>query len=62
MAGGAVDQPLPSDLSSGASAGRQRACCDHKAGPGYASPLEAMKGPREELIYVTCVYNGTHIR
>ena len=30
-------------------------CCK---GPGYASPLEAMKGPREALIYVTCVYNG----
>ncbi|ONK56592.1 uncharacterized protein A4U43_C10F10460 [Asparagus officinalis] len=34
-------------------------CCAHGEGPGYASPLEAMKGPREALIYVTCVYNGT---
>nr|BDN86070.1 selenium binding protein 1 [Symplocarpus renifolius] len=36
------------------------ACCAHGAkGPGYASPLEAMSGPREELLYVTCIYNGT---
>ncbi|KAJ0034298.1 hypothetical protein Pint_25544 [Pistacia integerrima] len=32
-------------------------CC--KNGPGYATPLEAMAGPREKLIYVTCVYSGT---
>jgi 56kDa selenium binding protein (SBP56) len=32
-------------------------CCAKK-GPGYASPMEAMNGPRETLIYVTCVYNG----
>uniref|UniRef100_V5I9B5 Selenium-binding protein 1 n=1 Tax=Anoplophora glabripennis TaxID=217634 RepID=V5I9B5_ANOGL len=25
------------------------------SGPGYASPLDAMKGPREEILYVTCV-------
>lgn len=31
-------------------------CCKH--GPGYATPLEAMAGPREKLIYVTCVYSG----
>lgn len=24
-------------------------------GPGYATPLEAMKGPREEILYVICV-------
>ncbi|KAK5642132.1 hypothetical protein RI129_008299 [Pyrocoelia pectoralis] len=24
-------------------------------GPGYATPLEAMKGPREEILYVVCV-------
>ncbi|XP_068665162.1 selenium-binding protein 1-like [Aristolochia californica] len=35
-----------------------KSCC-HKTGPGYASPIEAMSGPREKLIYVTCVYNGT---
>ncbi|KAH6816245.1 selenium-binding protein 2 [Perilla frutescens var. frutescens] len=32
-------------------------CCNK--GPGYATPLEAMSGPRETLIYVNCVYNGT---
>lgn len=31
-------------------------CCNK--GPGYASPLEAMAGPRESLIYVTCIYTG----
>lgn len=24
-------------------------------GPGYSSPLEAMKGPKEELIYIVCI-------
>lgn len=33
-------------------------CCE-VAGPGYGTPLEAMSGPREALIYVTCVYTGT---
>ncbi|XP_066465081.1 methanethiol oxidase-like isoform X3 [Eleutherodactylus coqui] len=28
-------------------------------GPGYKSPLDAMKGPREELIYVPCIYHNT---
>lgn len=28
-------------------------------GPGYATPLEAMKGPREKLLYVPCIYRGT---
>lgn len=32
-------------------------CC--KTGPGYASPLEAMSGPREQILYVTSVYSGT---
>ncbi|CAM8914920.1 unnamed protein product [Rhodiola kirilowii] len=32
-------------------------CC--KTGPGYATPLEAMSGPKETLLYVTCVYSGT---
>ncbi|KAK2997061.1 hypothetical protein RJ639_022430 [Escallonia herrerae] len=35
------------------------ACC--KKGPGYATPLDAMAGPRESLIYVTCIYTGTGI-
>nr|XP_043634106.1 selenium-binding protein 1-like [Erigeron canadensis] len=34
-----------------------KSCC--KNGPGYATPLDAMAGPRETLIYVTCVYTGT---
>ncbi|KAI1291039.1 Methanethiol oxidase [Halotydeus destructor] len=28
-------------------------CCEK--GPGYDSPAEAIKGPREKLIYVTCI-------
>ncbi|KAJ4723085.1 Selenium-binding protein [Melia azedarach] len=32
-------------------------CC--KKGSGYASPLEAMSGPKEKLLYVTCLYTGT---
>ena len=42
-----VDSSLPNSLSS---------CCVH--GPGYATPLDAMSGPREEIIYVTAVYTG----
>ncbi|KAG7169116.1 Methanethiol oxidase-like, partial [Homarus americanus] len=29
------------------------------AGPGYASPLEAMKGPREKLVWVPCIKTKT---
>ncbi|KAJ7957266.1 Selenium binding protein [Quillaja saponaria] len=36
-----------------------QSCCS--SGPGYATPLEAMSGPREKLIYVTAVYSGTGI-
>ncbi|NXL65952.1 SBP1 oxidase, partial [Chordeiles acutipennis] len=28
-------------------------------GPGFASPLDAMKGPREEILYVPCIYRNT---
>ncbi|KAL6009331.1 Selenocysteine insertion sequence-binding protein 2 [Asimina triloba] len=38
---------------------KSSSCCDGRKGPGYATPLEAMSGPRETLLYVTCVYNGT---
>ncbi|XP_027575606.2 methanethiol oxidase isoform X1 [Pipra filicauda] len=31
-------------------------------GPGYASPLDAMKGPREELLYLPCIYRNTGIQ
>ncbi|XP_043432231.1 methanethiol oxidase isoform X1 [Prionailurus bengalensis] len=32
-----------------------------KCGPGYPTPLEAMKGPREEIIYLPCIYRNTGI-
>ncbi|KAG0488156.1 hypothetical protein HPP92_006694 [Vanilla planifolia] len=48
-----VEKELPVD------GGKEKGCCAHgEKGPGYASPVEAMKGPRETLIYVTCIYNG----
>lgn len=28
--------------------------CNNSCGPGYASPQEAMKGPRETVLFVTC--------
>jgi selenium-binding protein 1 len=34
-------------------------CCN---GPGYATPLDAMKGPREKIVYVPCIYNNTGIK
>lgn len=34
------------------------ACCP---GPGYASPQEAIKAPREKVIYTICIYTGTGI-
>ena len=34
-------------------------CC---SGPGYATPLEAMKGPREKLVYLPCIYTSTGIK
>lgn len=39
--------------------GRFESQCCIGVGPGYASPKEAMKGPREALLYVTAVYTGT---
>lgn len=33
-------------------------CCG-KGGPGYRSPSEAIKGPRETLLYSVLVYAGT---
>lgn len=30
-------------------------------GPGYSSPLEAMKGDKETLLYIPCIYNKTDI-
>ena len=31
-------------------------------GPGYANPLDAMKGPREKLIYVPAIYTNTSVK
>uniref|UniRef100_A0A672FM94 Methanethiol oxidase n=1 Tax=Salarias fasciatus TaxID=181472 RepID=A0A672FM94_SALFA len=28
-------------------------------GPGYRTPLDAMKGPREEIVYLPCIYRNT---
>lgn len=33
-----------------------------ECGPGYASPLEAMKGPREKLLYIPCIYRLTNAK
>jgi methanethiol oxidase len=30
-------------------------------GPGYASPAEAMKAPREEILYVSCLHRNTGV-
>ncbi|KAH0511172.1 Selenium-binding protein 1 [Microtus ochrogaster] len=32
-----------------------------KCGPGYPTPGEAMKGPREEIVYLPCIYRNTGI-
>ncbi|KAE8712282.1 Selenium-binding protein 2 [Hibiscus syriacus] len=40
--------------------GEESECC-RTAGPCYGTPLEAMSGPREALLYVTCVYNGDEL-
>src|SRR4051812_6245950 len=29
--------------------------------PGFASPKEAMKGPREKFLFVTCTYANTGV-
>src|SRR6056297_1514707 len=33
-------------------------CC----GPGYASPAEAIRAPREKLLYTIAIYTGTGIQ
>ncbi|XP_062394305.1 methanethiol oxidase [Sardina pilchardus] len=30
-------------------------------GPGYKSPLDAMMGPREKIVYLPCIYRNTDI-
>lgn len=37
------------------------ATCCGVTGPGYATPLDAMKGPREKLLYTTGIYTGTGV-
>jgi hypothetical protein len=34
----------------------------HCCGPGYASPAEAMKAPREKVLYTVALYIGTGIQ
>ncbi len=31
------------------------------AGPGYASPQEAIKAPKEQVVYTICIYTGTGV-
>ena len=31
------------------------------AGPGYASPQDAIKAPREKVVYTICIYTGTGV-
>ncbi|PFX13462.1 selenium-binding protein 1-like isoform X1 [Stylophora pistillata] len=33
-----------------------------KCGPGYATPQDAMKGPREKLLYLPCILSNTGIQ
>ena len=38
--------------------------CEHDttaAGPGYASPADALRAPREEILYVSCLHKGTGV-
>lgn len=32
---------------------------DSKFGPGYRSPLDAMRGPKEKHLYIPCIYRNT---
>ncbi len=41
----------------GSGEGRTR----HRTGPGYASPQDAMRAPREKLLYTVGIYTGTKI-
>src|SRR3954466_7610407 len=41
-----------------AHSGGESRCC----GPGYASPAEAMKAPREKILYTVALYVGTGIQ
>jgi methanethiol oxidase len=41
--------------------GRHSVAAD-KPRPGFSSPAEAQKAPREKLLYVTCLYGNTGVR
>ena len=30
-------------------------------GPGYATPLDAMKGPKETIVYLPCILTNTGV-
>ena len=34
----------------------QSQCCGGRTGPGYATPRDAMKAPKEKLLYIPCIY------
>lgn len=36
--------------------------CHCDCGPGYATPLEAMKGPKEKIVYVPAIYTNTTVK
>jgi len=40
----------------------EQSCCKQlKHGPGFASPLDAMKAPKEKILYIPCIYRNTPI-
>ncbi|XP_063802735.1 methanethiol oxidase isoform X4 [Pseudophryne corroboree] len=47
--------------SLGDPSGNGKATCSSSSscGPGYKTPLDAMKGPREKIIYVPCIYRNS---
>jgi len=46
---------FPQQPAAGPQAAPDATCC----GPGWASPAEAMRAPREELLYTIALYEGT---
>ena len=43
----------------GIMAATKKECCHSGTGPGYASPKEAMQGPREKYMFVNCASVNT---
>ncbi|CAK8672548.1 unnamed protein product [Clavelina lepadiformis] len=39
----------------------ETSCCKAATGPGYASPRDAMKAPKEKILYIPCIYRNTPI-